>query len=122
MMKILFDNVEHSKKIGKNIAKYRQRAGLTQETVAEMLHIGNEAISRIERGVIIPNAIRLLEFAQIFDCHVSNFFDGQDMVNQQKISQINESIQRLSDTDKLLVLEIVESLVNRLSPNHQIHQ
>lgn len=114
-MKILFDNVEHSKKIGKNIAKYRQRAGLTQETVAEMLHVGNEAISRIERGVIIPNAIRLLEFAQIFDCHVSNFFDGQDMVNQQKISQINESIQRLSDTDKLLVLEIVESLVNRLS-------
>lgn len=42
-------NLNHSeinKRIGKAIAKYRQERGLTQEQVAEILQIGNEAVSR----------------------------------------------------------------------------
>ncbi|MFT0701804.1 helix-turn-helix domain-containing protein [Citrobacter meridianamericanus] len=33
--------------------------------MAERLGIGSEAISRIERGIVIPNISRLLEFAAI---------------------------------------------------------
>ncbi|MGS0735065.1 MULTISPECIES: helix-turn-helix transcriptional regulator [unclassified Pseudomonas] len=52
--------------VGRAIAKQRIRSGLTQEEVAERLGVGNEAVSRIERGVVIPNIGRLLEFAALF--------------------------------------------------------
>ena len=64
-------NINHeeiNRRIGRAIAQYRQRSGLTQEQVAEKLQIGNEAVSRMERGLIMPNVVRLLELAEIFDC------------------------------------------------------
>jgi transcriptional regulator with XRE-family HTH domain len=33
--------------------------------------VGNEAVSRIERGVVIPNMSRLIEFATIFNCEAT---------------------------------------------------
>ncbi|MBV7515889.1 helix-turn-helix domain-containing protein, partial [Pseudomonas sp. PDM25] len=53
--------------VGRAIAKQRSRRGLTQEEVAERLGVGNEAVSRIERGIVMPNIERLLELAGIFD-------------------------------------------------------
>jgi transcriptional regulator with XRE-family HTH domain len=49
--------------VGKAIAARRQEAGLTQEQVAEQLKIGNEAVSRMERGLVMPTVARLLELA-----------------------------------------------------------
>ncbi|WP_256357510.1 helix-turn-helix domain-containing protein [Halomonas sp. 18071143] len=57
--------------IGRAIAKQRVRCQLTQEEVAERLGVGNEAVSRIERGRVIPNIVRLLELAEIFNCEAA---------------------------------------------------
>ena len=35
--------------VGRAIAKQRMRCGMTQDEVAEILGVGNEAVSRIER-------------------------------------------------------------------------
>jgi len=40
--------------VGRAISKQRIRCGLTQEEVAERLGVGNEAVSRIERGIRNP--------------------------------------------------------------------
>ena len=45
---------EANKAIGKAIAKCRKTAGLSQEEVAEKLKIGNESVSRMERGIVMP--------------------------------------------------------------------
>ncbi|WP_233118502.1 helix-turn-helix domain-containing protein [Aggregatibacter actinomycetemcomitans] len=63
-MNINLNHGEINKRIGKAIAKQRQQSGYTQEQVAEMLEIGNEAVSRIERGLIMPNVVRLIELAE----------------------------------------------------------
>ncbi|UOP04899.1 helix-turn-helix domain-containing protein [Conchiformibius kuhniae] len=62
-----------SRRIGQAIARRRRASGHTQEHIAEMLNIGSETVSRIERGLIVPNILRLLEFAQLFDCTVYDF-------------------------------------------------
>jgi len=41
-------------------AKQRLESGLTQEQVAEMLGTGNEAVSRMERGPVMPTVARLV--------------------------------------------------------------
>lgn len=63
-MNINLNHGEINKRIGKAIAKQRQQSGYTQEQVAEMLEIGNEAVSRMERGLIMPNVVRLIELAE----------------------------------------------------------
>ncbi|WP_233139473.1 helix-turn-helix domain-containing protein [Aggregatibacter actinomycetemcomitans] len=63
-MNINLNHGEINKRIGKAIAKQRQQSGYTQEQVAEMLEIGNEAVSRMERGLIMPNVMRLIELAE----------------------------------------------------------
>jgi DNA-binding XRE family transcriptional regulator len=52
--------------IGRAIAKHRIASGFTQEEVAERLNIGNEAVSRMERGVVMRLVARLLELAETF--------------------------------------------------------
>ncbi|RTL20237.1 MAG: XRE family transcriptional regulator [Burkholderiales bacterium] len=60
-------------KIGSRIARARLDAGLTQDEVAERLGIGNQAVSRMERGVAMPTLERLYEFAGLFNCRVDSF-------------------------------------------------
>ena len=62
-----------AKSVGKAIARQRQQAGLTQERVAELLGIGMEAVSRMERGIVVPTVVRLAELAQLFGCELADF-------------------------------------------------
>ena len=59
-----------AKSVGKAIGRQRQQAGLTQEQVAEHLKIGMEAVSRMERGLVVPTVVRLAELAQLFGCEL----------------------------------------------------
>jgi transcriptional regulator with XRE-family HTH domain len=44
--------------IGRAIAKHRLESGLRQEQVVELIEIGNEAVSRMERGLVMPTVAR----------------------------------------------------------------
>ena len=50
------------------IAARREMPGPTQDQVSEMLGIGNQAVSRMERGAVMPTMKRLFEFAEVFGC------------------------------------------------------
>ena len=64
------DKVSIKQKLGKSIAKARIAQDMTQEVVAEKLGIGNEAMSRIERGIVEPSITRIFELAEILNCDV----------------------------------------------------
>ena len=66
------DEDQLARTIGKAIARYRQQAGLTQDEVAERLEIGGEAVSRMERGIVIPTVARLVELADMFQCEAAD--------------------------------------------------
>lgn len=57
--------------VGAEIAKVRARRGLSQERLGEILGIGQEAVSRIERGVVDIAVSRLIELAETMECSVS---------------------------------------------------
>ena len=45
--------------IGKNIARYRKAKGLTQEQLGELLGVTNQAVSKWELGVSMPDVMLL---------------------------------------------------------------
>ena len=59
---------ELARRLGAAIAQRREKVGLTQEQVSEMLGIGNQAVSRMERGAVMPTMKRVFEFSGLFQC------------------------------------------------------
>lgn len=101
--------------VGRAIAKQRMRCEMTQEEVAEQLGIGNEAVSRIERGVVIPTVLRLFDFASIFGCEAAELLNEASLRPSDQASRIGRLLSDLADSDRQLIVEMVERLSERLS-------
>lgn len=100
--------------IGRAIAKQRVRSQLTQEEVAERLGVGNEAVSRIERGRVIPNIVRLIELAEIFNCEAAELLGQASFHLDDQSSRMRQLLAPLNQNDRKLVIDIVENLTTRL--------
>jgi transcriptional regulator with XRE-family HTH domain len=100
--------------IGKAIARHRIACGLTQGDVAEKLGIGNEAVSRIERGLVMPTIARLAQLAEIFNCPTGDLLTEVSTSSRDRLGCLRGKLERLDEIDRVLILEIVETLTNRL--------
>lgn len=101
--------------VGRAIAKQRIACNLTQEIVAERLGIGLEAVSRMERGVVIPTVVRLFELADIFECDAADLLTEASSRSSDQASHLNRLLSRLSSADRTLLLEVFERLSTRLT-------
>ena len=101
--------------VGRAIARHRQRAGLTQEQVAEHLKIGMEAVSRMERGIVVPTIARLAELAQLFGCELADFLRETSPRPTEQGIVLGQKLARLDSDDRALLLETFERLVERLA-------
>ncbi|HIE5949125.1 helix-turn-helix domain-containing protein [Burkholderia cepacia] len=104
-----------AKRVGRAIAKRREASELTQEDVAEHLGIGNEAISRIERGIVMPTVARLVELAAIFHCHAADLLTESSDRADDQARHLSRLLEKLSHQDRETVVEIVEKLAVRLA-------
>ncbi|MCY1310232.1 helix-turn-helix protein [compost metagenome] len=101
--------------MGQAIARQRVRCKLSQEQVAERLGIGSEAVSRIERGVVMPNVERLVELASIFGCEAADLLTEGSSRPEDQARRLQSLLSTLKTDDRTLVLEVVERLVERFS-------
>lgn len=100
--------------VGRAIAKRRVACGLTQEQVAEQLGIGIEAVSRIERGVVLPTVVRLGEFADVFQCSIADLVTEISSRATDQASYIEGLLSKLARDDRIMILDILEKLATRL--------
>jgi Predicted transcription factor, homolog of eukaryotic MBF1 len=100
--------------VGKAIARQRQLRNLTQEEVAERLDIGMEAVSRMERGIVVPTIVRLAELAQIFDCELADLLRETSPRPTEQAVILSQQLSQLSSEDRQMVMEIMTSLMSRL--------
>ena len=101
--------------IGRAIAKHRVESGLTQEQVAELLGIGNEAVSRMERGIVMPTVARLVELAEIFECDAADLLTEASTRTSDQGKYVGQLLAKLNGNDRAMVVEIVERLAGRLA-------
>jgi transcriptional regulator with XRE-family HTH domain len=101
--------------IAKCVSKRRMAKGLTQEEVAELLGIGQEAVSRIERGVTMPTISRLVELSEVLECGVDELLIEGSNRPADQANYLSRILKKLSDADRKLVVEIVEKFSARLA-------
>ena len=101
--------------VGRAIARHRAGRGLTQEQVAEALGVGNEAVSRMERGIVMPTIARLVELAELFECDTADLLTEVSSRTTDQAKYLGQLLTKLSGNDRTMVIEIVERLAGRLS-------
>lgn len=94
--------------VGAAIARKRGELGLTQDQVSEALGIGPEAVSRIERGIVLPSLPRLIELAELFKCSVEVFLSGTSGLPDDSAKVISQKLESLSKSDRHYVMQLVE--------------
>ena len=102
--------------IGRNIASYRKRAGLTQAGLAERLNYSDKAISKWERGESVPDVITLVQLAEQFGVTVNDLLVDPDALPeetgavQQAMEQVVEKALKRK-ADKGIILKLSSILV-----------
>ena len=81
-----------------NIKRLRQQKGMTQELLAEKLHIVRQTVSKWEKGLSVPDSEMLVRLAEVFEVSVSellgetsDFVPEKDSVAEQ-LALINEQL------------------------------
>ena len=108
------DKVSIKQKLGKSIAKVRMAQDMTQEAVAEKLGIGNEAMSRIERGIVEPSITRIFELAEILNCDVQTLLGEATPNLNDKVLELSQKIEQINTQEQGFVhlqsLQLIEQL------------
>ncbi|MDO5356689.1 MAG: helix-turn-helix domain-containing protein [Conchiformibius sp.] len=103
-----------NRQIGQSIAKRRQQAGLTQEQVAERLGIGYVAVSRMERGLVMPTVARLYQLAEILGCSSADLLDENSPLADDQARRLYRLFARLSENDRKMLGDVLQILSERL--------
>ena len=76
--------------IGEKIRSYRKKIGLTQEEVAEHLHISQPTYARIEKGQSSSWPCYLTSLCHLFEINLDFFFESQEV--EKRNNNTNESV------------------------------
>ncbi len=100
--------------IGKNIAAYRKRFGLTQAGLADKLNYSDKAVSKWERGESIPDIITLTQLAEQFSVTVDELIQDPDAlpedtgaVQQAMERVVEKTLKRKADKNIILGLSSI---------------
>lgn len=81
-----------------NLKNLRKQKGLTQEELAERLHIVRQTVSKWEKGLSVPDAELLIRIAEIFETSVSTLLgttvetSGERNIIAEKLEQLNAQL------------------------------
>lgn len=98
-------------RIGRRIQKYREKAGITQEELAEAVSLSKTAISNIERGANYPSFENYIKIANAIG--VSSDLLLADVLEQAyegKASELSERLKTVSLSKRQEIFAVVEIL------------
>ena len=102
--------------IGRRIRSFREKAGMTQGRLAELLNISPQAVSKWERGESMPDVPTLVQLAELFEISVNdlladpNALPGNPGTLEKAMTQVSEKALK-KKADKNIILRLCSTLV-----------
>ena len=87
---------------GERINQIRKMAGMTQEELAEKMHVSRQTISKWETGASSPDLENAISLCTLFQLSLDDFVQGEDAVpNTEQLSlkdllTVNRRLQRMT--------------------------
>lgn len=101
--------------LGTAVKAKRLEAGLSQDRLAELLDVGPETVSRIERGTVMTTIPRLVEIANALGCPVEMLIPRANGSSHSGGAEIAELLKPLSKSDARFVVEVMQRVVAHLA-------
>lgn len=100
------------KAFGKQLQRYRERAGYSQETLTEKIECSSIFISYIERGEKTPGLDTLVKLANALDISVDILL-GKELNNYtfERLKDIEGQLKMLPSLEQQKIFDILESIV-----------
>lgn len=92
----------NSNSVGKNIKKLRSEKGITQEQLAERLHVTRQAVSNWETGKTQPDIDTLSALAECFEITVEEVIYGSTSQSQGNNVVIEKTIKKGLDSEAVV--------------------
>ena len=106
-------NAELNKKIGSKLLRVRQRAGLSQQNVADELDFSPTTYSKLENGKVDFTSTRLDELSRYFEVNISDFLDA-DVETPRLLKDLKSpSDYKIVKAERDLLRELVKDLQKR---------
>jgi transcriptional regulator with XRE-family HTH domain len=86
---------------------------MTQEALAEKLGCGVEAVSRMERGAIMPTLPRLIETAEALSCPAYELLGVTSDLPSDQAIDIAKQLEQVLPSDREMLLGLVGKLTTR---------
>ena len=100
-------------RLGKKIAEYRKKNGMTQAILAEIVGVDNETISRFERGTALPSLLRLFKIAQALEVGVGDLLVGASSLIPDAERIFAGILDEINPADQKLLGQIADLLRGR---------
>jgi transcriptional regulator with XRE-family HTH domain len=101
--------------LGRNIRERRNQLGWTQATLAELVKVDVETISRIERGTIVPSVLKLEQVASVIGLPLAELLRSSSTLAQDQSLEILGWMNNLSETDRQFVLGVMQQLCRHIA-------
>lgn len=89
-----------AKKIGIFLRELRKEKGLTQEQLAEVLHVSGRTVSRWETGTNMPDLSILIQIAEFYEVEVKEILDGERK-GEIMDKELKETLSKVADYSTL---------------------
>ena len=96
------------KKIGQYIAIKRKAQGLTQAQLAELLGVGDKAVSKWERGLSLPDVSKYQELCKVLEVSLNELFAGEDLPAERIAVQSEQNFMNLAKVEKAKRRQLVK--------------
>ena len=84
-------------KIGVFLKELRKEKNLTQEQLAERLHVSGRTVSRWETGKNMPDISTLVDLAELYGVSVTEIMDGKRRKSEKMDEEVRETAFKLVD-------------------------
>lgn len=79
-----------------NLKTLRKSRGMSQEVLAQQLHVVRQTVSKWEKGLSVPDADLLTRIAELFEVPVSTLL-GETIQQEQDINQVAAQLAQLNE-------------------------
>lgn len=79
-----------------NLKTLRKQKGMSQETLAQQLHVVRQTISKWEKGLSVPDADMLIRIAELFEVSVSDLL-GEQINREPEMNQVAAQLALLNE-------------------------
>ena len=118
MLAILSTKQHRQMELSQKIKSLRKQARLTQQELAEQLHIHVTHLSKIENGHVVPSIDIVKKLAQVFQVSADYLIDEQAdelevSLKDKRLSEQLALINQLDEDERQALMKVIEAMLTK---------